>query len=205
MGLFRSVFSSKGASRPSWLVVGLGNPGSEYSGTRHNIGFVVLDELARRLGGGKKKGRYQSRLLLAGGLLLQWPRTYMNLSGQAVSSAMKAYGLSVDRLIVVHDDLDVSLGRIKVKRGGGAAGHKGVSSIIAETGSNAFVRVRCGIGRPPPGKDVADFVLSRFLPDDHDLIEEMVQRAADAVGEIVDRGVDAAMNRFNRTERGGAG
>ncbi len=129
----------------------------------------------------------------------------MNLSGRAVAAALHAHHLPLDRLIVVHDDLDVSVGRIKVKRGGGAAGHKGVSSVIQELGSNGFCRVRCGIGRPQAGEDVVDYVLSPFLPEEREILEEMVERAADAVGEIVEHGVDAAMNRFNKTEHGGAG
>ncbi len=185
----------------SWLLVGLGNPGPEYARTRHNLGFLVLDELARRAGlaRARRKRRYSGRILQAGDRLLLWPQTYMNLSGRSVGPALHALGLGPERLVVVHDDLDLSLGKIKVKRGGGSAGHKGVASVIEALGTGDFCRIRCGIGRPGPGEDVVDYVLGPFAEEEREAVEQMVLSAADAVEVVTEDGVEAAMNRFNRT------
>jgi peptidyl-tRNA hydrolase, PTH1 family len=171
------------------VVVGLGNPGRSYERTRHNVGFLVVDELARRHGGFWRSKKKTEAAPVGFGLknvTLLKPTTYMNNSGTALS------GYKLDQLIVVHDDLDLPEGDVRVKVGGGAGGHNGMRSIIQHLG-NDFVRVRIGIGRPPPGMTVTDYVLSRM----DSAIKEAVPRAADAVEVVIESGPEAAMNRFN--------
>jgi peptidyl-tRNA hydrolase, PTH1 family len=171
------------------VVVGLGNPGRSYERTRHNVGFLVVDELAKRRGGSwrsKKKAEAAPVGLGLKKVTLLKPTTYMNNSGTALA------GYKPDQLIVVHDDLDLPEGDVRVKVGGGAGGHNGLRSIIQHLG-NDFVRVRIGIGRSPPGMTVTDYVLSRM----DSAIKEAVPRAADAVEAVIELGPEAAMNRFN--------
>jgi PTH1 family peptidyl-tRNA hydrolase len=177
-----------GLRRPP-VVVGLGNPGRSYERTRHNAGYLVADELARRHAGAwRKRKRAEAAPVsmdLAETTLLK-PTTFMNNSGSAVSD----YG--PDELVVVHDDLDLEAGTVRVKVGGGAGGHNGLRSIIGRLG-NDFVRVRIGIGRPPPGVTVTDYVLSRM----DSAVRDAIPNAADAVEYVVEHGPEAAMNRFN--------
>ena len=171
------------------VVVGLGNPGRSYERTRHNVGFLVVDELARRHGGSwRSKKKAEAAPIgfgLKNGTLLK-PTTYMNNSGTALA------GYKPDQLVVVHDDLDLPEGDVRVKVGGGAGGHNGLRSTIQHLG-NDFVRVRIGIGRPPPGLTVTDYVLGRMDSE----IKEAVPQAADAVEAVIESGPEAAMNRFN--------
>ncbi len=171
------------------VVVGLGNPGRSYERTRHNVGFLVVDELARRHGGSwRSKKKAEAAPIgfgLKNGTLLK-PTTYMNNSGTALA------GYKPDQLVVVHDDLDLPEGDVRVKVGGGAGGHNGLRSTIQHLG-NDFVRVRIGIGRPPPGMTVTDYVLGRM----DSVIKEAVPQAADAVEAVIESGPEAAMNRFN--------
>jgi peptidyl-tRNA hydrolase, PTH1 family len=171
------------------VVVGLGNPGRSYERTRHNVGFLVVDELARRHGGSwRSKKKAEAAPIgfgLKNGTLLK-PTTYMNNSGTALA------GYKPDQLVVVHDDLDLPEGGVRVKVGGGAGGHNGLRSTIQHLG-NDFVRVRIGIGRPPPGMTVTDYVLGRM----DSVIKEAVPQAADAVEAVIESGPEAAMNRFN--------
>jgi len=171
------------------VVVGLGNPGRSYERTRHNVGFLVVDELARRHGGSwRSKKKAEAAPIgfgLKNGTLLK-PTTYMNNSGTALA------GYKPDQLVVVHDDLDLPEGDVRVKVGGGAGGHNGLRSTIQHLG-NDFVRVRIGIGRPPPGLTVTDYVLGRM----DSVIKEAVPQAADAVEAVIESGPEAAMNRFN--------
>ena len=171
------------------VVVGLGNPGRSYERTRHNVGFLVVDELARRHGGSwRSKKKAEAAPIgfgLKNGTLLK-PTTYMNNSGTALA------GYKPDQLVVVHDDLDLPEGDVRVKVGGGAGGHNGLRSTIQHLG-NDFVRVRIGIGRPPPGMTVTDYVLGRM----NSVIKEAVPQAADAVEAVIESGPEAAMNRFN--------
>ncbi|HEY0128508.1 MAG TPA: aminoacyl-tRNA hydrolase [Rubrobacteraceae bacterium] len=171
------------------VVVGLGNPGRSYERTRHNVGFLVVDELARRHGGSwRSKKKAEAAPIgfgLKNGTLLK-PTTYMNNSGTALA------GYKPDQLVVVHDDLDLPEGDVRVKVGGGAGGHNGLRSTIQHLG-NDFVRVRIGIGRPPPGMTVTDYVLGRMDSE----IKEAVPQAADAVEAVIESGPEAAMNRFN--------
>lgn len=186
------------------LVVGLGNPGPEYESTRHNAGFMVIDELARRIKAGRfkkaYKGQYAETEFPEGntriGLLK--PLTFMNRSGASVAAAMRDHSIGSDDLIVIHDDLDIPLGRIKVKVGGGAGGHKGIASILGLVESPEFVRVRIGVDRPN-GKDAADYVLERFRMDERVIFNnESLPRTMEAVRDIIVQGVEKAMNIYNR-------
>ncbi|CAN5225419.1 aminoacyl-tRNA hydrolase [soil metagenome] len=180
----------RGSQSGSPVVVGLGNPGRSYSRTRHNIGFLVADELANRHGRGtwrrKKKSETASVSLGATEAELVKPTTYMNNSGSAVS------GRKAEGLIVIHDDLDLEPGTVRVKIGGGAGGHNGLKSLIQHVGPD-FVRVRVGIGRPPEGVSVTPYVLGKMESS----VSEAAPNAADAVEEILASGPEAAMNRFN--------
>jgi peptidyl-tRNA hydrolase, PTH1 family len=191
--LARSFFNQNtnddGGLLESPVVVGLGNPGRSYERTRHNAGYLVADELARRHAGSWRKRKRAEAAPVTLGLTdatLLKPTTFMNNSGSAVS------GYRPEDLIVVHDDLDLEAGTVRVKVGGGAGGHNGLRSIIGRMG-NDFVRVRIGIGRPPPGVGVTDYVLSRM----DSVVKEALPTAADAVEFLLEHGPEAAMNRFN--------
>jgi PTH1 family peptidyl-tRNA hydrolase len=185
------------------LIVGLGNPEPRYAGTRHNLGCLAVRLLARGLGlPSFRPGRLG--LVSAGedgegqDLVLLLPTTYMNRSGAAVRAHLEGPPWSPEDLVVVHDDLDLAPGRVKVKLGGSSGGHLGVASVIEELGSEAFVRVRVGIGRPPPGVDPVEFVLGRPSGEEADLLVRAARRAADAVAVVLGEGLETAMNRFNR-------
>jgi PTH1 family peptidyl-tRNA hydrolase len=179
----------------------LGNPGREYRGTRHNVGFMLLDRLAERLG--VSFSRVESRSLvtkaeyLGNKLILVKPQTYMNLSGQAVGSLLRFYKVPFERLLVVYDDVDLPLGTLRLRPGGGSAGHNGMRSIIEKSGTQEFPRLRIGVSRPPGRMEAADYVLQDFSKDETDLLQEVLTRAADAVLAFVGEGIEAAMNQFN--------
>ncbi|RMD58948.1 MAG: aminoacyl-tRNA hydrolase [Nitrospirae bacterium] len=180
-----------------WLVVGLGNPGSRYAKSRHNVGFMVVDEIANRLSftwRGKKNYLYADGKRGEDYIMLLKPLTYMNRSGEALRALQKNY--DIDRLIVVHDDLDLPLGLLRLKKGGSSGGHKGVKSIIDTIGSGDFIRVRLGIGRAA-GMNVSDYVLTPFSPDEFVVIKDTINRAADAVFSIIDYGIEKAQNVYN--------
>lgn len=183
------------------LVVGLGNPGDEYARTRHNVGFEVVDLLAQRHGGRLRKAKERALAdeVRVGGrrLALARPLTYMNDSGAAVQGLARRHGVEPDRLVIVHDELDLPVGVLRVKAGGGLAGHNGLRSIKAHLHSDAFVRVRLGVGKPVSKERGADHVLSAFSKRERTEIDVVVEKAADAVECIVNEGVDVAMNRFN--------
>ena len=188
--------------RAMHLVVGLGNPGREYEATRHNIGFVVVDELARRasvVAFTKKFSAEQGRGRLRGGeVVLLKPQTFMNLSGQAVQPAAAFFKVEAPAVVVVHDELDLPFAEVRVKVGGGHAGHNGLRDIIARLGAD-FVRVRVGVGKAPPSfrGDTADWVLSSFHADEGRQLSDLVARAADVVEDVVALGATAAMNKHN--------
>jgi PTH1 family peptidyl-tRNA hydrolase len=191
--LFRSFFKTdergEGERIRSPFVVGLGNPGRSYERTRHNVGYLVADELAKRHDGSWRKRKKAEAAPVSLGLYnatLLKPTTFMNNTGSAVSDHRP------ENLIVVHDDLDLEAGTVRVKVGGGAGGHNGLRSIIGRLG-NGFVRVRIGIGRPPAGVTVTDYVLSRI----DSAVKDAIPKAADAVELVVEHGPEAAMNRFN--------
>ena len=182
------------------LVVGLGNPGRRYGRTLHNAGFLAAELLARSLGIRlQKEGELECGTGEAEGIavLLARPRTYMNQSGLAVAPAYRTFAGSPDDLIVLHDDLDLPPGRVRLKRGGGTGGHNGLRSLQVELGTPAFLRVRIGIGRPPQGVDPADFVLSPPPPETRDLFLDGVTAAGEAVRDILRDGFDKAMTRWN--------
>lgn len=190
----------------AWLVVGLGNPGVAYSRHRHNVGYLVVDELASRLGGNLRthKSRradvLEGRLLSAGAghrIVLGRSRSYMNESGGAVALLLNFYRLSIDRLIVVHDELDIDFPTLRVKFGGGDNGHNGLRSVRSALGSGDFLRVRVGIGRPTTQQPVADFVLSPYSGAERAELPAQVSRAADAVVSLVTNGLSTTQNSFN--------
>ena len=188
------------ASTLDLLVAGLGNPGREYADTRHNVGFMVADELARRLGGswrGKFSGELAEVRLDGLRLALLKPQTYMNESGRSVGAAARFFKVEPEDLVVVHDEVDLDPGRLQVRLGGGLAGHNGLRSVASALGTPDFGRVRIGVGRPERGdpRPVADFVLSDFPPEVD--AQALVSRAADAVEAIAREGVEETQNRFN--------
>lgn len=182
--------------------MGLGNPGVDYVGTRHNIGAEVVSELAGRRGVRLRRGRERAdvaELEVEGRrLVLAVPQTYVNLSGQAVRQLVRRHGVSdPTKLVVVHDELDLDVGRVKVKRGGGLAGHKGLSSIKGHLGTDEFLRVRIGVGKPPGRRSGTDHVLRRPSRAERTELDVAVAEAADAVELVLADGVDAAMTHFN--------
>lgn len=190
----------RGAPSIDLLVVGLGNPETKYSGSPHNVGFMVVEELARRHGisvRGKFSGKVGDLRLESTRVVVLQPLTYVNRSGESVRQAMRFYKLPPEALVVVHDEVDLTPGRIQVRAGGGLAGHNGLKSIASHLGTQDFLRVRIGVGRPGRGdrRSVADYVLSRFSPDID--VEGIVARAADAVELIARDGLDEAQRRFN--------
>jgi PTH1 family peptidyl-tRNA hydrolase len=187
------------------LVAGLGNPGSEYDGSRHNVGFEVVDLLAERHGARLRKGRERAMVdeVRIGSLrvALARPLTYMNLSGEAVAPLVRRFGIEDPvHLVVVHDELDLPLGRMKVKVGGGLAGHNGLRSIKAHLHSDDFVRIRLGVGKPPSKEQGADHVLRKVGKAERKVLDEIVTLAADAVEVILAEGPEAAMTRYNSTD-----
>ena len=183
------------------LVVGLGNPGDEYARTRHNVGAEVVELLAKRHGARLRKSKDRARVddvRLAGKqVVLAVPLTYMNDSGQPIAALAKRYGVDPERVVIVHDELDLEPAVLRVKAGGGLAGHNGLRSIKHHLHTDAFLRVRIGVGKPPSKERGADHVLSRMSKRDREAMDVTVERAADAVECIVTDGVDEAMNRFN--------
>ena len=188
------------------LVVGLGNPGDEFSRTRHNVGAEVVELLARRHGGKLhgSKGRARSDEVRIGEkrVALAVPLTYMNDSGEAVAGLMRRLGIEPDRLVIVHDELDLPPAVLRVKLGGGLAGHNGLRSIKQHLHTDDFVRVRIGVGKPPSKERGADHVLSRVSKREREAMDVTIEEAADAVERIVTDGVDAAMNRYNTRSPG---
>ncbi|MDQ6649071.1 MAG: aminoacyl-tRNA hydrolase [Actinomycetota bacterium] len=188
----------------SWLVVGLGNPGPSYAGNRHTIGFVVVDLLAERMGGRFKAHRGRADLVegrLAGErVVLVKPKTYMNDSGGPVTSMRDFFKVPAERIVVVHDELDLPWGSLRLKAGGGDNGHNGLKSLTKSLGSREYLRVRFGIGRPPGRQDPADFVLKDFSAAERKELPFHVDRAADAVEALVADGLAAAQNRFHAAD-----
>jgi peptidyl-tRNA hydrolase, PTH1 family len=184
------------------LVAGLGNPGERYAGTRHNIGFLVVDELAGRLSGKWRRSlRFHAWMSegTLGGMraLLVKPLTYMNESGDAVGRILRYRGAEPDRLAVVLDDADLPLGRLRIRARGSSGGHRGLLSIIQAVGSEDFVRIRVGIGRETDGRGLVDYVLASFSPEEREIVDGAIERAAEAVVCVMESGVEAAMNAFN--------
>ncbi len=186
------------------LVVGLGNPGNEYAQTRHNVGFMVVEALARRQGDALRKMFWfparQARCAIAGEeVRLIQPTTYMNRSGRAVSGAMGKWGVSLADTVVVYDDVDLEFGAIRVRGKGSGGSHNGMKSVLEWLGSKDFPRVRVGIGPKPEGEDMIGFVLGAFAEEEHLKLEKVVERAADAVESIFSIGTERTMNEFNQS------
>ena len=187
-----------------WLVVGLGNPGPEYSGNRHNVGFLVAALLAGRIGA--RLGRHrkavaeaaEGRLGIGGPrIVLVRPLTFMNLSGGPVAGLAQFYKVPPEQIIAVHDELDIPYTQLRIKRGGGEGGHNGLRSMSRSLGTREYVRVRFGIGRPPGRMDPADYVLADFSAVERKELDFLVDRCADAVETVINRGVESAQNVYN--------
>ncbi len=185
-----------------WLIVGLGNPGDKYEATRHNVGFMVVDELAERARTPVQKLKFRALTNTAqvgdAKALLMKPVTYMNLSGEAVRQAADFYKVPPERVLVISDDVSLPVGKLRLRRGGSAGGHNGLKNIILHLGSDQFPRVKIGVGeKPHPDYDMAEWVLSRFIGEDKRTMDEAIKRAADSVECCIREGMDRAMNRFN--------
>lgn len=184
------------------MIVGLGNPGSEYENTRHNVGFIVVDELARR----ENVTTWQNKMAALVGeyraygekVLLVKPQTYMNLSGEAVGQIARFYKIDSEDILVISDDMDLPLGKIRLKNRGSSGGHRGIESILQHLEGKDFVRVRVGIGRPPAGWAVNNYVLSKFGGEDAEVWNEAKCRVADSVQAVLADGLTKAMNTFNQ-------
>ncbi len=189
-------------SGPAWLVVGLGNPGAQYEGSRHNVGWRALDEAAELAGVPvqRLKHRALTNTCALGGakVLLMKPVTFMNLSGEAVGEAARFYHIPPERVLVFSDDISLPVGALRIRAGGSAGGHNGLKSIIAHLGTDRFPRIKLGVGgKPRPDYDLADWVLGKFPPQDRGAVDEMVQKAAQAAAYYIEYGPDKAMNKFN--------
>ncbi|MGN0395873.1 MAG: aminoacyl-tRNA hydrolase [Coprococcus sp.] len=183
------------------IIVGLGNPGVKYAGTRHNIGFSVIDEMAEKynisLSEKKHKAVLGKGIIEGEKVILAMPQTFMNLSGESVRELVDYYKCEPSDVIVIYDDIDLDVGRLRIREKGSAGGHNGMKNIILHIGSQEFARVRVGVGEKPKNMDLADYVLSRFNKEDLPVIRESCTKACEAVALILSDGTAAAMNRFN--------
>ena len=190
-------------SSDTWLVAGLGNPGPGYAGNRHNVGQMVLDELAKRVGSKFKTHPSRAQIIQGrisvGGprVVLAKPMTYMNLSGGPVANLAKFFGIGVENLIVVHDEIDIPFDTVKLKRGGGEGGHNGLRDISKAMGSKDYLRVRAGVGRPPGRMDTADWVLQDFSKSEKQNLPFLIDNSADAVELLMSSGLEAAQAKFH--------
>ncbi len=185
----------------TFLIIGLGNPGNQYHLTRHNIGFMVLEELASKLDIPLRRVKFRAQIgegkHEGNSIVLAKPLTFMNNSGNAVAPLFNFFKVRSDHLLVIHDDLDLPLGTIRLRAEGGSAGQKGMQSIQERLGTKSFPRLRIGIGRPPGNMDPADFVLKDFLPSERELKKMVIETAADAILTFISDGLEKAMNVYN--------
>lgn len=184
------------------VVVGLGNPGVRYARTRHNIGFEVVDELAKALGALPWGKKYRAKVAEATGVVLAKPQTYMNSSGDSVHEICSALAIPASDVIVVLDDMDLPLGKVRIRQKGSSAGHKGMQSIIDRLGTSDIPRVKVGIGRPEEGVDPVDYVLGRPSAKEREVLLEAIRLARDACLTIIEQGLERAMNKFNSSPNG---
>ncbi len=196
------MFFRKKESGVNWLVVFLGNPGAKYNGTRHNVGFMTADVLAKEKNVSVNKLKYKALIAnceIAGqGVMLMKPQTYMNLSGEAALQAAQFYKIAPSNIIVVTDDVSMPVGKLRIRVKGSAGGHNGLKSLISCLGTDEFPRIKIGVGSPPhPDYDMADWVLGSFKNKDAEDIELSIRRAAEAVVAYIDNGADYAMGKFN--------
>lgn len=197
--------ASAGSGGVQWVIAGLGNPGSKYEKTRHNVGFDAIDLLARELNVSVNRSRFKAlcgEAEIAGQrVLLLKPQTFMNLSGESTREALAWYKVPVERLIVIHDDISLNPGRIRIRAKGSAGGHNGLKSIIQQHGSDNFPRVKIGVGMPPhPDYDMPDWVLGTFDKNDSLAVADAIKRSIKAAEEIIRRDVNSAANRYNSTD-----
>ena len=183
-----------------YLIAGLGNPGAKYEGTRHNIGFVAVDRLAGRhrmsLGSEKFEGRFDTGRIGREKVALLEPQTFMNRSGRSVQAAASFYDIPADHIVVVHDEIDLDVGSLRLKAGGGHGGHNGLRDIVQKLGTKDFLRVRLGVGRPEHG-DVTSHVLGQFRRDEQSLVDDMVARCCEAIELLLSDGLSKAQNRYH--------
>ncbi|HKD65929.1 MAG TPA: aminoacyl-tRNA hydrolase [Candidatus Binataceae bacterium] len=207
--LFGSFRRSLSKSEPTaaqshidWVIIGLGNPDEQYRRSRHNLGFMALDRLAHRHAVRLDQRRFKAYLgrgeIDGRTVMLGEPQTYMNLSGEAVAPILGYFKVKATRLIVIHDELDLDVGTVRIKRGGGHAGNNGIRSIIDSLGTGGFVRVRIGVGKPPQGRDGVSHVIQSLTRDELAAFDPILERAADAVEAVIQIGVERAMNKFNQ-------
>lgn len=193
----------------TWLIVGLGNPGAQYQGNRHNVGQMVLDELAARMGAGFKSHKARAQVLEGrlgiGGprVVLAKPLTYMNVSGGPVAALANFYGISPDRVVAVHDEIDIPFNTVKLKLGGGEGGHNGLRDISKTLATKDYLRVRVGVGRPPGRMDTADYVLRNFSSAELKELPFLLDEAADAVEVLLQDGLTAAQQKFHPAKSAG--
>ena len=184
-----------------YIIIGLGNPGREYRETRHNLGFMLIDRLCKAMG--VSLSRMQSKALVGLGkmegqrVVVAKPQTYINLSGQSVGGLVRFYKAPIDHLIIAHDEIDLPLGTLRIRPGGGSAGQRGMASIIQQLGTQDFARMRLGVGRPPGQMDPAAYVLERFHKSELPIVDELLDRAEAAVREFIRTGLNAAINQYN--------
>jgi len=192
-----------------YIIVGLGNPTKTYDGTRHNIGFAVIDQLAADCGICVDEKKHKAKIGRGhiGGkkIILAKPQTYMNLSGESVRALIDYYKVSEDELIIIYDDTSLDIGQIRIRGKGSAGGHNGIKSIISHLGTMEFPRIKVGIGNKPQGWDLADYVLSKFKEEEKDIMEEAVKSADNAIRLIITEGINEAMNRYNVRKKHGNG
>ena len=189
-----------------FIIVGLGNPTPEYEGTRHNVGFEVIDALARKYNidvDTKKHRAYIGKGMIEGQkVILAKPQTYMNLSGESIREFINYYKMDPEtELIVIYDDIDLEPGQIRIRKKGSAGGHNGMKSIISQIGTQNFYRIKVGVGAKPAGWDLADYVLGRFSTKEREEVDRAIEEAADAVEVILTEGIDAAMNKYNAKKK----
>ena len=188
-----------------WLLAGLGNPGQQYAGNRHNVGFMVVDQILQRANAKSPRAKMGAELSEAtigrSKVIFCKPMEFMNVSGSAISRASGFWKIAPQKILVIHDDMDLDFGRMKLVEGGGTGGHNGLGSIVAELGTEAFCRLRFGIGRPPPAWEGADFVLADFSSEERKILPDLIEVAAQAAETVVKDGLVPALNKFNRRKK----